>query len=852
MNAARKAGPLRMLAIGLGGLVVLAGALWAAVATMLPPARVRTLVERQLTESLSRPVRFEGASVSLFPPVRLSARGVRIAEPRGFAAGEALQVPEIGFDLDAIALIRRELRVRRLVFKRPLLHLVIFADGTTNFDRMMKPAAEGSAAEARRPLDLDIAELQVQDARVILDRVASGTRTVVELDSRLSFSSREGGRRLATAGHTTLDGLAAGPLSATRVSDLDGSLARLVWTLDHEGVYEQTTRRLALGRLDLAFGRTRVALQGRVDDLGATPRLDLRTRAQRVDLGEVLRALSVADAQAVRGISGSGELSFDLAIRGRVAPRRTPVVTGTLGVRNGSFRYPGSGTSVDRLSFDARFAPDSFGIPNAVGRVAGQPVRASLEVRQFADPRVRFAVRGDVDLAAVAPMFAPRNTRLSGHADVNLGGAGRARDPGNLALTGQARLFNVGVSTPEIPEPIEKIHGELGFSSLRASVKGLTLQAGKSTLAFDGTVTRPLALMKKPGETPPATVDFRLRSPLLDAKEFLPEGGGGPMLLNANGGGIVEIQRLRNGRLDVSNVNARVTLDPAVMAVPSFGFDGYGGTVRGSGRFDYRDPALPETRLDAVIDSVEADVLLSHWTGARDFLRGSMSTTLDLGIAGTTPEQLKRTLTAVGNASIANGSLGPGPVLEGIARVTGMAKLEQLRFRDVRAPFRVERGRVVTDPVAISGPYGDWTAIGAIGLDGSLDYAVSITLPREIAERLGARSAIAAGALSDAEGRVLIDLRVRGTAKKPQVALDGAAMRDRLAGRASQAIAEQREKIEESILKRLPGAVSPLDSLRSQRDSLAQAARDSVRRAARNVLEGFFRPRKGAAPDTAK
>lgn len=852
MNAARKSGPLRLIAILLGVLVVLAGGLWAAILILLPSARVRTIVERQLTGSLSRPVQFESASVSLFPPVRLLAHGVRIAEPGGFADGVAFQVPELGFDLDAFALMRRELRVRRLVFDRPALHLVIFADGTTNFDRLMKPAPPGSAAQARQPMDLAIAAIEVNDARVILDRVASGTRTAFGLDSRLSFSSREGGKRLATVGHTTVDGLAVGPLTATRVSDLDPALAKLVWTIDHEGVYEAATRRLALGRLDFAFGRTAIAMRGRVDELGATPLLDLRTRAQRVDLGEVLRTLSAADAQAVRGISGSGDLSFDLAIRGRLAPGRQPAVTGTLGVRNGSFRYPGSGTSVDQLAFDARFAPDSLGIPNAAGRVAGQPVRASLEVRQFADPRVRFAVRGDLDLAAVAPMFAPKGTRLSGHADVNVGGAGRAKDPGSMALTGQARLFNVGVRSPRMPKPIEKLNGELAFSSDRVTVTGLTLEAGRSSLAFDGTVTRPLALMKKPGEVPPAGVDFRLRSPLLDLEEIMPTGGGGPVLPNATGGGIAEIGRLKRGKLDVSNVVARVALEPAVMVVPSFGFDGYGGTVRGSGRFDFHDPALPEIRLDATVDSVEADVLLSTWTPAKDFLRGSMSTNLGLSLAGLTPEQVKRTITAAGLASIANGSMGPGPALEAIAAVTKMPKLEQLRFRDVKVPFRVERGRVVTDPARLNGPYGDWLFAGAIGFDGSLDYAVSITLPPDVAEQLSARSAIAAGALSDGQGRVLIDLRVRGTAKKPQVSLDVDAMRDRLAGRASQAIAEQRVRIEEEILKRLPGAVSPVDSLRSQRDSLARAARDSLRRAAKNVLEGFFRPRKSAAPDTAR
>ena len=63
-------------------------------------------------------------------------------------------------------------------------------------------------------------------------------------------------------------------------------------------------------------------------------------------------------------------------------------------------------------------------------------------------------------------------------------------------------------------------------------------------------------------------------------------------------------------------------------------------------------------------------------------------------------------------------------------------------------------------------------------------------------QHLGATSALAAGALSDPQGRILLDLRVTGTATAPQVAWDGGAMRDRLAGKASQALEAQRARLE--------------------------------------------------------
>jgi hypothetical protein len=149
--------------------------------------------------------------------------------------------------------------------------------------------------------------------------------------------------------------------------------------------------------------------------------------------------------------------------------------------------------------------------------------------------------------------------------------------------------------------------------------------------------------------------------------------------------------------------------------------------------------------------------------------------------------------------------------------------------------------------VVINGPSGEWRLAGAIGFDGSLDYAVSTTLPPEVVASLGANSALAAGALADDQGRVLIDLRVSGTAKSPRVAWDSKAMRDRLAGRASAALAEQRAKLEAEALAALEGRrQAAADSARAAVERYRQATADSLRRKARDVFRGFF----GGAKDT--
>lgn len=848
MNASAPKSPLaRPLVLVPLVLVALVAVAWIALAILMPPARVKALVEAQLQAALRREARFESASVGLWPPVRLSVRRLELAEPGGFGEGAALSTASIDLDLDVLALLARKVRVTRLAVREPALHLVLRANGSTNLDSLGAPPAPGAAPPA---MDLDVRQFAVRGGRVLVDDLRAGRRTALEIETTTSLQTEGGGERIATAGATEVTGVAFGPLSAARMADLDAGLAKLVFRIEHRGKYDAKQNRLALEQLALVLGRTRLALTGLVDDLGPRARFDLRAKGEGLDFGEVLGWVAVADAKAVQGLSGRGTLAFDLAVKGAAPAPGTapalPAVTGRLTVKDAAFRYAGAPVGVEGLGFSARFAPDTVSVPDLVASISGQPVRARLRAVRFADPLVDFAVQGRVDLAAVAPLLAGQGAKVAGRANLDVRGSGRAKDPGAIALDGRAELENVSVETKDLPKRIEGVNGVVLLSPQRAAVQNLAARAGASSYTLDATVTRPLALMAKPDSVPPAGVTFDFRSPHLDLAELLPTTPGAPFLPNAKGSGRVRIDRLRQGRLDARNVAADITLAPAALEARSFSLEGYGGGITGSASFDLRDTRKPVYEIKTKVANVQADELLAAWTPAKGLLRGTLSTDLTFSGAGQEPDDVKRTLTLVGLAALSEGQLGPGPSLQAIADLVKVPQLREVKFKDLKLPMRVERGRVITDAVSLSGPSGEWKLSGAIGFDGALDYAVSVTLPPEVAARLDAKSALAAGALADEQGRLLLDLRVAGTAKAPKVAWDTRAMRDRVAGRASQALAEQRAKLEteakaaaaQALQQRLGLAA---DSARgaTPRQQL-DAARDSVRRAAGSAVDKFF------------
>lgn len=841
--------------------VVLVGVLWGAMTLLFPPARVRALVSDALAQGLRRDVRFADAGLSLWPPVRLVVSRPELAEPGGFGEGAAFAADRLALDLEVWPLLSRKVVVKRLSIDAPALHVVLRADGSTNLDSLGAPADPSKPAPA---MDLDLREFVVKGGRVLIDDLRAARRTTLEVATRMTLAARGDGQQVSTSGTTTVAGLATGPLTAARAQDLSQAFAGLTFTLEHRGAFDGARQRLALEQLALAFGRTRLALSGVIDQPGPHARLDLRASGQRVDVAELLQWASQADAKALAGISGRGTLAFDVAVRGALPQRAgdaLPALSGTIALREGAFRYAGAPVGVEQLRADVRLAPDTVVVEHVTAQVSGQPVRAQLTAYRFRDPLVRFAVQGDVDLAAIAPMLAAKGTELAGRAAVDVRGAGRAADPGTLQLQGQARLTGVRVRAEGLPKPVEGIAGTIEFADARAAVRGLTAKAGASSFTMDAQVTRPMALMATPGKVAPAGVRFDFRSPHLDLAELLPTTPGAPFLPNAEGGGEVRIARLKQGKLDVTDVAATVQLEPAVLASPSFSMKSYGGRVAGSARFDLRDTRQPAYAIKTQVESVQADELLAVWTPIKGLLRGTLSSDFDFSGQGQSPEDFKRSLTLVGLAAFVEGQLGPGPALEAVAEHVRIPSLKELKFKDLKLPLRIERGRVITDPVQISGPSGDWRLIGSVGFDGALDYAVSVTLPPAAVAALRAQSALAAGALQDDQGRLLLDLRVTGSAQKPRVAWDTGAMRDRLAGRASQAIEEQRAKLadegrrlEQEARAAATRALTDRlglsgDSARGNAGANLKSTADSLKKSAGDVLRGFFGSR-GKPPAT--
>jgi len=161
--------------------VVSIAALAVAVATFLfiatPTDLLRDKIVQEVREQTGRDLSVAGgASLRLYPSIGLTLRDVVLSAPPGMAGGPMARVEELEIETPLRQLLVGELKVERVVLRKPELNLRVDADGRRNwvFDRPARGAggsgldAGGSTAPSRFAMlaAIPVANVRIEDGKL--------------------------------------------------------------------------------------------------------------------------------------------------------------------------------------------------------------------------------------------------------------------------------------------------------------------------------------------------------------------------------------------------------------------------------------------------------------------------------------------------------------------------------------------------------------------------------------------------------------------------------------------------------------------------------------------------------------
>jgi hypothetical protein len=635
---------------------------------------------------------------------------------------------------------------------------------------------------------------------------------------------RRGESALAISGETTIARFSYGSTAAWYLADVPV-------TAREQLTYSLTKDVLTFDATEIRVRDLPLSLTGSIGDLTQkTFLMNLELAGNNITMQQLLSLVPPEKLKAAQGLTSAGEVGVHMTITGPSSDKVNPATRGEFTVSNGSVRYAGLPKSITGInlkgSFDEPSSPvevkdigslriDPFGATFGSQRVGGK-----LAVDNFNNPTVSMTVNGLVNLDEVREFYPlEKGTELHGNMKADITVNGRPAVPSSMKANGAIGFQNVTIQTASSAKPLRNLQGTIAFNNQVIESKQLAMNIGESDLRIAFSMRNYLGLVMKDstksGGAPSATLT--LTSKQLRTADLMPAetpaspapGTGAPPASSAGVGlppGVhvnanVMIDKLVTEKFTFTNARGDAAVADGVVRLKGFTVNAFDGTIASKGMLDLRDPKKSPFDLDLDVRGVESSAMLPSFTSFGKYLFGKLSTTTSLkGDLNDTLGLDPQTLLGSGTVNMTDGKLIGLPMMEKLASLINVNELRAVNFKDWTNAFAIENGRFTVKGLKVNAGQTAFTLEGSQGLDGSLNYGLSVKLPEALSQKLslpGVGNQLLQY-FKDKDGRYDLAFNVGGMMANPSVSVNTKAQEDR----AKQALEAQKQKLLDDAKKK--------------------------------------------------
>jgi hypothetical protein len=714
--------------------------------SLFPSDRLRELAIAKLEETSGLSITVEDAAIS-FVHWRIGVKvfGIEVSAPvdRGSRQLARLAtIPQLGIVVSILPLLKKEIVVDELYVERPQIGLKLGGEPI-----LRRPPGKPAAAPAPMPMSFSLSKAVVNDADIQVQDVRSGNAIELKhLDASSSVRADKSTEILLFEGKCSVKGISVSPAKKLpfEIPPLD---VKSSW----KARFSIKDKLLELERISVRVSDFPIEAAGKVDLAGEKPDLDVKVKIEKVAAEKLLALVPKEFLKRAGGVRIEGQVEAYTSIRGKMPSPEVDV--------------------------------EKFAVSVGGSSVSGRALVKTQEPRS-----VDFESTGNLKLDELARALAvtkgPRIT--SGTASFHITGGGLINElkanPLSLQAQGEASVNSVGVELPQPFPPVMLDKANLILSGRSVEITGVTARAGSSIFNATGRVR----------DWKERSVELEVRSPMLDlgelllpiakqqkaskkegAKMAMPAGG-----IPAKGTAKLQVDKLKFGNFDAKDLNAQVVFGGDSIVVSDVTMNTLGGKCSGKSRLFLPKEGARAYRASFSADNLEMKELLNSFTPVKDFMSGLSF--FEISVEGKLPEDTSplKSVAAKGQVKTTEAKAIASPLVSAIASWVGLEEKKEYALRDFATSFLVQDGRVILPQCRLEEKNSMWDFAGSTGFDGTLDYKVNVTLSQEYSKRTGSLKGLDQ-LLKDDQGRVMLDLVMGGTVKKPTFRWDSTRMQQR-------------------------------------------------------------------------
>ena len=759
----------------------------------------------RIETALKRKVEIQDINVSIWRGLGVDVNGVKVLNPSGYTEDVLIKFDQLQVRVKLLPLLHKRIEIRKLILKDLVINLEKIQSGVSNYGDLI----QSKGGKIVLPIAFD--QMEIKNGEVhYLDSQAGKEIFLHRLDQSARLSLDETMENATIAGKITV------PQIELRLPDYKGKLPPLTLSLEHDINLNMPGDWLDIKSIKIGIAKIEMEVKGRIENISTTPVLNLVVQSNEIPMSDLITSLPQTKASLVSKLNVSGNMKITALFKGETKGEQPLQARGKIELNNVKVDFAGVPEPFNMPYGEVNFTNQSLNFYTSQAKLGQAPMELKVVVDNFSDPNLTAELKAQLNLAIVSEVVRmPEKTSLAGNADINAKAYGKikrssgAMGPEGMNLSGQVQLSNVEASTPALGVPVKDLNAALSFQKGDIDIPNLSLSLGKSSLSLQGKVygAIPYFLFKQ-GKKP--LLDFSLNSPLLDLDEILPqsqETKAGEKtasadtiipLPNIDVEGQVSVQKAIFRKVELTDLSAKIEVKDGVLHLDNVVSKVYSGSVGGKVTCDLNDIEHIPYNIDFTANQIEANDFLSRFTGFDNHLYGKLNMTANFSGKGNELTDIRKTLFAKGKVTFADGKLVNWDILDKVASFLKMDSFKEQQIKTLWNVFRVENSRVWFDDFSSVTKDGDFQLIGSVGLDGSLDYKLNAVLSPALSTKFDALGSFS-NYLKNDQGRVVLDIKIKGPVTNPEFALDTSQPQDKFKQQVKEKAQEEGDKAKEQL-----------------------------------------------------
>jgi hypothetical protein len=704
---------------------------------------IQTVVN-ELNKGLNTKVTVEKIDITFwktFPKVSIDFNRIKM---RGSFLGDdshLLLAENLFLSFNALDIYRENYKISEATIENADIHLVIRKDGKNNFTIFNKTSTDTSSVAFK----LD--KVTFKNVNTIFEnQFNEQTYDLFCSNGEADFNSKEGSWGVNIGGDFFVHKISV---------DHHDYLASRQLKLNTSLLYDKLKGYYIIKPSDVIIGNSLFNVEGQFGVLSGQDIL-IAIKGKQTSI-QTIMALLPTDVNHKLGVYKSeGDVYFNGSIKGKVDSHYAPEASFKFGCTNASFWHPDFNKKVENLSMQGLYSngkkssgdPSILRLENVQGSIDGKVFASDLEIKDFANPYVKFNFNGTFDLASLKQIVnADVFETLTGELKADMFFEGFKKDLDHVSTMNKVKSFgnlalqNCNFVLKESRFQVKDLNTQFSFDNDAIHLNELTAFAQGQKVSVKGYLYN--YLMYLAGTRKDLDGELELKSDRIDLEKLL--------ILPSNSSSSVaskefvsnEAKFTFNCKVDkvvykkfvCNNLQGKIIFQNKTLNAEGISFKAAGGGLSLTGKLDLtkRDAAIFSGKSKCHDVKVDSLFYLFDNFGQKFItdqnLKGSLNVEADLFIPLDKDNRIiPKGLTALFNVSIKNGELINFEPMQSLSRFIDAKELSNIRFQELKNTFRVEYETVYIPEMEIKSNINTVSILGTQAFTGMMDYKLKVQL----------------------------------------------------------------------------------------------------------------------------